>query len=226
MYTQVYENAVRVNNAITFIPEDTGIDIDAYGGLPGEVQIIRPGSAPPTMSWPQPMPQHMVQLPELLFQKIRQYQGFSPSRQGQTSAGNISADLFDASVFQSQSLTRLRGRMLAESVLRIAQLVFYFMARFKTQPDVYTIPANGKLERAVWRPVSDVKQNQLYLDEGSIRPLSGAALRQIVLALAKTGILPPKFILKSLDIPGADQIAEEAEQQMKLAAAAKLKRPR
>ena len=39
--------ALRMNNALWVIDENTGIDIDGFGGLPGEVVTIKPGSRPP-----------------------------------------------------------------------------------------------------------------------------------------------------------------------------------
>ena len=223
MMTQTFENAVRLNNGITFIPQDSGIDIDAYGGMPAEVQMISSKDAVPIQLWPKEMPKHMTELPELLLQKVRQYQGFTPARQGQTPPGNVGADLFDATVFQSQALTRLRGRLYAESVQRIAQMVFYYMGTFKTVSDDFLLP--DKSGFCTWNPIADPNQCQMYLDEDSLQSLSKAALQKLSIALVGKG-LPLKFVLESFDIPSASQIAEDATREQELSALSRLKRPR
>ena len=52
-YSQIFENGLRMNNALWVIDENTGIDIDGFGGLPGEVVTIKPGSRPPQPITPQ-----------------------------------------------------------------------------------------------------------------------------------------------------------------------------
>lgn len=229
MYSQVFENAVRMNNGIWFIHNDTGIDIDAFGGMPGEVQIINQGSQAPVPVYPKEMPASFMGLPQALMAMQKQLQGFTPARSGEPSQGNVSADLFDASVFQSQYLTRLRGRLLAESIQRTAQIVYYMMARFLTQEQSFAVlqPGGGGVQSHKWTPTGGGGQAyDVYLDPGSISPISGSALRSIMLGLAKAGMVPTKALLESLDIPGAGELADQVEQQQALAALAKLKRPR
>jgi hypothetical protein len=224
MYTQLVENMIRTNNAQTWIPEDSGIDIDAYGGIPGEVQVYR-GEKAPTLTWPQAIPQHMTQVPEVLLQKVARYLGFTPERQGQTGEGNISTDIFDAALFQSQSLLRMKARFLAESYQRICQLAFHMMVRFKTIEDVLQ-PARGNRQASVWTPIPDSAEAFLEMDDTSVDSISSAMLKKLVVPLAKLGVIPPKFALETIGIPHADELAEAAEKQMALAALAKLKRPR
>jgi hypothetical protein len=225
MYTQLFESMVRTNNAQHFIPEDSGIDIDAYGGLPGEVQVYR-GDKVPEMKWPTPMPQHMVSVPELLLQKVDRYQGFTDSRQGQASAGNVSSDLFDASVFQSQTITRMKARMLSESIQRLAQMLFAFMVEFKTEPDTF-YPSTGKEEACTWQPVPDGSTCELFLDKTSVMPMSSTELKKLVMALAKTPLaLPKETTYEIMGIPNAKQVAEDSDKQQEVALLSKLKRPR
>jgi hypothetical protein len=224
MWTQLIENVIRLNNGVTYIPEESGIDIDSYGGLPGEVHTYR-GEKPPTMQWPQPLPQHMTQIPEMMLQKVQRYSGWSPERQGQSGGGNVSPELFDAAVFQGQTLVRMKARMLAETYERISQLVFRMMVRFKTSEDLFN-PAQGKSAAAEWKPISDDEECDLQLDAASIRPMSSAMMKSLVLALAKTGMLPPKFIFETLGLPNAEELAEEGEKAASLAALAKLRKPR
>jgi hypothetical protein len=225
MYTQLIENLIRVNNGQTFIPEDSGIDIDAFGGLPGEVQVYR-GDKVPEIKWPNPIPQHMTQVPEVLLQKVARYIGFNPQRQGEMGQGNISPELFDASVFQSQSMLRMKARLLAESYQRLTQMVFYMMARYKRMPDRIRPERGEKQPAAVWEPIPLDAELDMELDETSVDAMSAQMMRQLVVALGKTGAVPNKFVLETLGVPNAEQMADEATRQQELAALAKLKRPR
>lgn len=224
MLSGVYENAVRLNNGIWFIDERTGIDANDFGALPGEVRIISAGSQVPDVKWPQPMPAHFTQLPELLLSKQRMIQGFTPARAGQSGAGNVSQDLFDATVFQSQVLTRMRSKLLAPSVQQAAELIFYCMCRFYTQAQSF--PGFGADFKMVpWTPV-DEKAYDMFLDPGSIQPMSSSYLRALVTALGDKNKLPTKYVLDTLGIPGSAEIAEEQREELELAAMSKLRRPR
>jgi len=225
MYTQLIENMIRTNNVQCWIPRDSGIDIDAYGGQPGEVQVYD-GDKPPTMTVPPQIPQHMTQIPEVLLQKVARYVGFTPERQGQAGDGNISPELFDASLFQSQSILRMKARMLAETYQRVTQMAFYMMARFKIEKDQLKAPRKEDDKGVVWTPIPGTTEAQIEMDETSVDALSGAMLKKLVPALAKMGMLPAKYVLETMGIPNAEEIANAAEQQNALAALAKLKRPR
>ena len=65
-----------------------------------------------------------------------------------------------------------------------------------------------------------------YLDPGSLRVISAGALRSVVSALAKAKMVPTKYVLETLDLPQADQLAEENIRELELQSMAKLKRPR
>jgi hypothetical protein len=225
MYTQLIENMVRTNNAQYWIPRDSNIDVDAFGGLPGEVQVYD-GDKPPTMNWANPIPQHMTQIPEILLQKVARYTGWTPERQGQAGGGNISPELFDAAVFQSQSILRMKARMLAESYQRLTQMVFYFMARMKLMPDVMRSARGKQQEPCTWSPVPGSSECELELDDVSVRALSSNMMKSLVMALAKTGIIPTKFLFETLEIPDAEELADESTKQMELAALSKLRKPR
>jgi hypothetical protein len=225
MYTQLVENLIRLNNGQCWIPEDSGIDIDAYGGIPGEVQVYR-GDRAPSITWPTPIPQHMTQVPEILLQKVARYVGWTPERQGQASSGNISPELFDAAVFQSQSLLRMKARLLAESYQRLTQMAFYMMVRFKRLQDILRPPRGEKIPAAVWKPLPEDAELEMELDETSIDTMSAAMMKNLVVALGKSGQVPNRFVLETLGVPNADQIADEATRAQELAAIAKLKRPR
>ena len=224
MYTQLVENMIRTNNVQCWIPEDSGIDIDAYGGLPGEVQVYR-GDKPPTMTTPPQIPQHMTGVPELLLQKVARYVGWTPERQGKAGEGNVSTDLFDASVFQSETLLRMKARMLSETYQRACLMAFHMMARFKTLEDVVR-PARGNRPAAVWTPIPQSADTYLEMDDTSVDAISSAMLKKLVIPLAKLGLIPSKYALETVGVPHAEELAAAAEKQMALAAVSKLKRPR
>jgi hypothetical protein len=224
LYAQFTENIIRTNNGVIVIETNTGLDPQAIGWLPGEVLMIAPGSKPPMTVNPQSLPSHMMQFPAQLLQMQKELQGISKAREGEAGAGNISPDLFDASLWQSQTMTRLRGRLLAESLQRLAQIVFYVDARYKSLPDKMASQGKGGFSYVEWDPISNLDSYDAYLDEGALRVMSAAAMRSVVGALAKAQMLPTSFILESLDIPGAKELAEENMREKELAAMGKLKR--
>jgi hypothetical protein len=224
MYTQLIENMIRTNNVQCWIPRDSNIDIDAYGGLPGEVQVYD-GDKPPTMSSPPQLPQHMTQIPELLLQKVARYSGTTPERQGQAGSGNISPELFDAAVFQGQTFVRMKARLLAEQYQRLARMVFYTMARFKRSEDTLR-PERKSQKSCKWLPIPDGAECDIELDEITLSAISSRMMQTLALNLSKTGMLPAKFVLETLGIPNAEEIASEGQQQMALSALSKLRKPR
>jgi hypothetical protein len=227
MLTQTFENAVRLNNGVWFIHEDTGISADDFGGIPAEIRVINRGSQFPEVRWPTAMPQHMTQLPEMLLAKQKELLGMQGARSGQQGHGNISPDLADTSILESSKLTRLRMRILAESVQNLSELVFYTMARYY---DDYRFPKfdnKGGTDLITWSSIATAYDDyDIYLDQASAYAVSASSMRRLVLALLEKGHVPLKFALEQLDIPGATEIAEQAEQQNQLNALLKLKRPR
>lgn len=225
MWTQLVENMIRTNNVQCWIPRDSNIDIDGYGGLPGEVQVYD-GDKPPTMTTPPQMPQHMTQIPELMLQKVARYVGFTPERQGQAGQGNISPELFDASIFQSQSLLRMKARMLSETYQRVCLMAFHMMARFKLVEDRFKPPRKQGEQACVWSPIPGSAECDLEMDEDSVDAMSNTMMKRLVPTLAKMNLVTPQFALETLGVPHADEMAAEATRQAELAALAKLKRPR
>lgn len=139
LMTQTYENAYRLNNGVVIINQATGLTADSVGGLPGELLVIAANSPSNAIEikYPPPMPQQMTQLPITYLQLQRELQGFSQARQGNPGQGNISQDLFESAVSQSQSITKLRARLFSYSVQKAAELAFYTMAKFYTNSRVF-----------------------------------------------------------------------------------------
>lgn len=227
LYTQTFENVIRTNNGVIILENNSGLDAQAIGWLPGEVLTINAGSKPPVVINPQAIPQHMTQIPASLLALQKELHGYSQARQGTPAAGNTSPDLFDASIWQSQAMTRLRGRMLSESLQRLASISFYVAARYKVLTDKqFTGVQQGEPQFSEWSPIDSLDKYDAYLDEGSLRVLSGTALKSVVSAMAKANMLPTKFVLDTMDIPNSDELAEEKMRELELAAMGKLKRPR
>jgi hypothetical protein len=227
MLTQTFENAVRLNNGIWFIHEDTGISADDFGGIPAEIRVINRGSQFPEVKWPNAMPQHMTALPEMLLTKQKELLGMQGARGGQQGQGNTSADLADYTASESSRMTRLRMRILSESVQDLSEMVFYTMARYY---DDYRFPKfdnKGGSDLITWSSIATIYDDyDIYLDPASTQAISASSMRRLVLALLDKGHLPLKYALEMLDIPGHQEISEVQEQQMQLSALTKLKRPR
>jgi hypothetical protein len=228
LYTQTFENVVRLNNGVIVIDQRTGLDPNGIGWMPGEILVINQGAPPPTVIQPTALPQHMITLPAALLSLQKELQGFSEARQGQSGGGNVSPDLFDATLWQSHYQTRLRGRLLAESLQRLAQIVFYVDARYKNVADRVPSMDRGQLKQTEWEPIDSDSMDSYdaHLDPGSLRVMSAGAMRSVVQALAKTGMIPTKTVLETFDIPQSEEIAEQNMREKELAAMGKLRRPR
>lgn len=222
LYTQLFENAVRLNNGTWFIDKGTGIDIEQFGGIPGEVQEINPNSRVPEMRTVTPLPGQAYQLPGDVFKIQQRLLGQTEAKQGNPGQGNVSTSLFESSILQSSGLLQLSGRLQSFSVYMIGSGMFYTMGRYV---DRYRMPFRGDkgMETALWEGILDPHNYDLLLDEDSIQPLSEVALRRMVPDLMKTGILNTERGLQILGIPHAEKIAEEHRQTLELQALARLK---
>lgn len=229
LMTQLFENAVRLNNGVWFIHSNTGIDAESFGGIPGEVVVINPNSQIPEMRTPNAAPAHLMDFPAKLLERQKVLQGFTQARAGNPGAGNISADLFDESVLRSQGLTQLRGRLSYDSFQRMAELFFYTMCRFYTSTRRNFVRGDaGENESVIWEPLDRLMQGRpdaydLEVDESSIQPLSQAVLRRMVPELMKSKVISVRRGLQMLDFPHADEIAKEHEQELSLEALARAK---
>ncbi len=226
LYTQLFENVVRTNNGVIVMKNNTGLDPTGIGWLPGEVLMINQGSDPPVVINPQALPQHMLTLPATLLGIQKELQGYNAARQGQGTPGNTSAELFDATLWQSQPMTRLRGRMLAEELQRLASMIFYIDARYRSISDRLMSTERGEPTFSSWDPIGNVDDYEAQLDEGSLQVLSAATLRSIVSAMGKANLLPTRFLYETLGLPNAEELAEERTRELELSAMGKLRRPR
>lgn len=224
MLKQVFENAVRVNNMQVFLYDDNGLTPEDYAGLPGEIRVIAAGSKPPHTMAPPAFPQHMIEYPKFLLALQKELWGYTQQRQGSAGAGNVGADLFEAAVAQSQTLTRLRGMMLAMSMQRLAEQVFYTMAKYISSGSYPSFEGGFKLTD--WKGIEpqDLQKYGVYLDPASVQPMSASALRRLVPQLRQLQMLDTRSALDMLNVPGAHEIAENLEIEKALEALGRLKR--
>lgn len=224
MLSQTFENAVRLNNGVWFIPDNCGITAEDFGGIPGEVRVYNSQGNAPKMETVKPFPPHMVQYPQLLLQLQEKLQGFSQSRQGNPGAGNVGAELFDAAVQQSQSMTRMRGKLMAESVQRIADQFFYLMAAYYKDDHFPDFSEGFKM--AKWPAIgpNGLDDFELHVDEASLMPISQMAMQKLVPILKKEGMMSTKTALETLNMPGASEEAESIEKEQSLQALARVQK--
>ena len=221
-YSQIFENGLRMNNALWVIEENTGIDIDGFGGLPGEVVTIKPGSKPPTPLTPNAIGAGALQGAEKLLSLQNDVLGFSASRQGDPGAGNVSTDLFDSAVLQSSGLLQLAGRFLSETAQNVGEFYFDAMCKFQSKSTLAYKGPEG-ITLASWDGIVDPATFDLALDDASVRPLSEAVVRKITPDLMSKGIVGPERGLRTLGYPDPEGIAQEQQTSQALAALAKVK---
>lgn len=222
LYTQAFENCIRLNNGVWFIDSNTGIDPEAFGGLPGEVQVKNAGTKTPECVAPNALSASAMQVPEKLLQLQNQVLGFGEARQGNPGAGNISTDLFDSSVLQSSGLLQLSGRLMGGTCQMLGEWMFRMMAMYIGRQNLPLRGADG-IEMAEWQGQIRPDKYEVLLDEGSIRPLSESVVRRMTPELMKTGIVATGRGLRTLGYPGADEIAQEQKEQLELKALAAVK---
>ena len=116
---------------------------------------------------------------------------------------------------------------MAESTQALAEQVFYMMCRFYRNDASFAGVKGGDLQWAEWKALDDNdKDYNIILDPNSLRPISMSALRSLVIELLAKGQMPLRFALETLEFPNADEIAEEQQKQLELAAVSRVKRPR
>lgn len=222
MFIQAYENAVRLNNGVWFIDEACGIKAEDFGGIPAEVRVVAANSRYPELRLPKPFPPQFIEYPKLLLSLQKELQGFPDSRQGKQGSGNISVDLYSEAVFHAQSLTRLRAKLLAEPVYKVAEQMFYLMAAYYQDVNFGDFSADFQL--VPWDRVESADEWRLWLDPGSIRPISAMALNKLAMALKDKHMIDDRTALDWMGVPGSEEIADKLDAERNLEALARLKR--
>ncbi len=207
--SRTYENAMRVNNVVTFVYKGSGVDYSKYGGLPGELHQINMNAKKPEVLAPPAYPDSIVKMPHTLLELQRMIQGQTPSRQGNPGAGNISASLFEGAVSQAQGMTRLRGKLLGPAITRIARIVLAYMNEFYKEKNNHEFDVmNGEtVETIKWEGLSGMPY-RVSVDPGSIRPMSQTAIRQLAPKLYELHAIDQKSLLDIMDWPDREGTME------------------
>lgn len=112
---------------------------------------------------------------------------------------------------------------MSEPLQRLAQIVYYCDARYKTSID-RRIDQGSDSGFVSWRPTQRWEDYDVELDRGSMRVMSASAMRSVAGALAKAQMLPTKDVLEAFDWPNAENTAEERTRELELAAISKTKK--
>lgn len=224
--TQIFENVVRLNNGIWFLDKNAGIDLNSFQGLPAEV-VEYDGQAgkPPQFESPQPIQESVMKLIQWMLATQKELQGVNPAREGQPGAGNLSAELYEASIFQSKALTRCRARLLAYSVSEIANLLYDMMATHYRKERAYA-SSEGGFSVSTWKPYmgEGARNIKLHIDQNSLMPISQAAMRQMAPMLKESNSIDTETLLEALGVPDAHAIAQRTSRELALQALQKAKR--
>lgn len=221
--TQYFENCVRLNNGTLLLPDTMGQDPESVAFLPGGVIVYSPLGGEPKILTPPPFPPQFVESIRFFLDQQAQLQGYTEPRTGQPGAGNISVDLYEAALDKASRLTRLRFRLMAISVQKSAEMIFYFAARYFRNRIQF--PNYGEeFSMAPWNPITDDGSLwNAYVDPGSIEPMSAMNLRKTALALKQAGLYDTQSTLEALGVPNAKEIAKKTEQETALQALANIK---
>jgi hypothetical protein len=185
------------------------------------VRIINANARYPQLTLPKPFPPQFIEYPRLLLQLQKELQGFPDSRQGKQGSGNVSVDLYSEAIFHAQSLTRLRAKLLAESVFKCAEQLFVLMAHFN--PGYYAPDYSGEFQLIPWERIEHADEWAIWLDPGSIQPVSQMALNKLAMALKQTHSIDDATMLEWMRVPHAKEIAEKLDSERALEALARVK---
>ena len=85
-------------------------------------------------------------------------------------------------------------------------------------------PAEAETKKIVWRPAAAEDRYEIHLQEGSVRPMSQEKLAKLAIELKKAGMIDIYHALDWIGVPDAYEISQAVEQELKLAALAKVTR--
>jgi hypothetical protein len=123
-------------------------------------------------------------------------------------------------------LTRLKGRLLYQSVQKAVEMIFARMSQFYTTPRHLPYIEGGKWQTVKWEPIADPSTYAVHVDDSTFQVKSKTMVQRIALALARMNKYPTARLLKALEIPDADKVAKELKEELILQAAARMKPPR
>lgn len=200
LLSNVVENSVRLNNGVVISTTNTGLDWESFAGIPAQIVQINPGSEF-KIQYPPPMPADMVQAPWRMLDLQRRLLGFQDARAGMPGRGNVSPDLTETEISQAQSTTRLRARMLHNTVQRLAEMIFARMANgYLTRRPIPAVEGE-EFKPVMWEPLEHPEKYAVYVDPASFAVMSKTMLRRLGLALYKLRAVDRQALLETIGWP-------------------------
>lgn len=219
----IVENMIRLNNGILVVKGQTGLDWETFAGIPGQIVQLNMGGDF-DIKYPNPMPPEMIQAPQFFLDLQRRILGFAPARMGQGGRGNVSPEVTETEISQSQGPTRLRAKHLYFAVQRMCEMITARMLEKYTTPRVIPATEGEEFKPVIWNPVDrwpeDAKGYSVYVDPASFQVLSRSMLRRLSLALFRMGAIDRHAVLETLGWPHWEDVAQrqnEAEKAMAMA---------
>jgi len=209
------ENGIRLNNGIVVADTTTGIKPSSWANIPGQVLIKGPGDF--KIYYPQPMPDTMLKMGSF----FRELMGKVLGRDRQARAGNVSGELVETEISEAQGLTRLRARMLHQSVQKLVTQMFYRMAQYYTMPRMIPFVSGSDWKPVPWQPINKPDDYGVHVDPASFTLRSKTLLQRLTLALAKMGKVSTAYTLKTLEMPDAQTESQKADLELAMKAQAK-----
>ena len=216
----VVENATRLNNGYVIAEGNTGLDFDSFASIPGQILQINQGSKV-EIKYPPPMPADMIQAPWRMLDLQKRLLGFQEARAGQASRGNVSAELTETEISQSQSTTRLRSRMLYHTVQRLAEMIFSRMAYGYTTKRFIPVVEGESYKPVEWQPLERPQDYSVYVDPASFTIMSRTLLKRLGTALYKLRAIDRRSLLESISWPDWEQVSSRLDKAEAAANAAK-----
>lgn len=221
MESAVVENAIRLNNGLVIFKGNHGLDLESFVSIPGQIVGLNAG-ADIDIKYPPQMPADMVQAGERMLNLQRRILGFSEQRMGQGGRGNVSPDLTETDISQSQAGTRLRAKFLYHAVQRLCEMIFARMVREYTTTRYIPAVEGEKFEPIKWEPVERPERYAVYVDPVSFQVMSRSALRRLCLALYKMQAIDRRAVLETLGWPDWEAVAQRLDKNEQMMAMAKL----
>jgi len=221
LMSAVVENAIRLNNGIVVATTNTGLDLESFSGIPGQLVQINPGSTF-EIKYPTPMPPDMISAPGRMLDMQRRVLGFPDSRGGTGAPGNRSAEMTETEISQAQGATRLRGRMMYYTVQRLCEMIFARMAsNYMTER---TIPAveGENFKPVIWKPLDRPERYSIYVDPACFQIMSRTMLKRLGLALYRLRAIDRASLLEAIGWPEWEDTAKRLDQSEQMAAYMKM----
>ena len=225
LLSNIVENAVRLNNGIVRATTNTGLDWETFAGIPAQVVQINPGSEF-EIKYPPPMPPDMIEAPWRMLDLQRRLLGFQDARMGAPGRGNVSPELTETEIAQSQAPSRLRARMLYYTVQRLAEMIFARMAHGYIIPRAIPAVENETFEPIQWEPLADPDKYAVFVDPASFTLMSKTLLRRLGIALYRLKAIDRRSLLERLAWPDWQETSKRLDEAERLAAIAQIKKNR